>query len=107
MDDSDCAGAVGTFQSRWVHEEIGHLDMGLGFSNVIVAEHQHVYVRILVALGTEELFLADIDELLDESMARSRSHDTVTKATHGLVTENIRECVLLSDRILAAFAGHR
>ena len=81
--------------------------MGLGFSNVIVAEHQHVDVRVLVALVTEELFLADIDELLDEGCARCRSHDAITEAAHGLITENVRECILFSDLVLLVFVGLR
>ena len=79
--------------------------MCLGFSYVIIAEHQHVYVSILVALGTEELFLADIDELLDEGCARCRSHDAITEAAHGLITENVRERVLFPDLILLVFVG--
>ena len=81
--------------------------MRLGFSNVIVTEHQHVDVRVLVALVTEELFLANIDELLDESCARCGSHDAVTEAAHGLITENVRECILFSDLILLIFVGLR
>ena len=81
--------------------------MRLGFSYMIVTKHQQVDVRVLVALVTEELFLADIDELLDEGCARCRSHDAITEAAHGLITENVSECVLFSDLILLVFVGLR
>ena len=71
---------------------------------MIVTQNKLFDVGRVVVMG-QEFLLTDINQLVDKLLAGLESHDTVTEAPHGLIAEDVSECVFLSS--LASFARRR
>ena len=77
---------------------VSHLDVSFIFANMIVTQDQLIDILWSILGVAKELFLTNVCKTSDEIRARLWSHDTITKATHGFIAEDISEGVFFSSR---------